>query len=45
MDQLKSECTSRGLDTTGKKADLVSRLKAHEDGNAKKPKPAAAVRI
>jgi poly [ADP-ribose] polymerase 2/3/4 len=38
VDQLKSECTSRGLDTTGRKADLISRLKAHETGAGKKAK-------
>lgn len=42
VDQLKSECTQRGLDTVGKKADLIARLKAHEAGAGKKAKAAAA---
>ena len=28
--QLKTECTNRGLDITGKKADLVQRLAEHQ---------------
>ena len=34
--ELKDECTKRGLDTDGKKADLVKRLKDHESGAGKK---------